>query len=421
MNNNTRVVVTGLGTVNPVGNDVSTTWDRILKGVSGIERVRAFNPDEFGFKSQVAGEVKDFDYPEHYPESFRGKAKRMERFVHFAQASLNEALKNAGLSTSEFNERVGIILGTGIGGMNTNREQAKIFFNKGAKRISPFYIPAFIGNMAAGFLSIVNGIKGPNVSIQTACTSANHAISMAKMIIQSGMADVIISGGTEAIVEPLTIAGFDNMKALSSSFNNAPATSSRPYDKSRDGFVMAEGSAVLILESLEHAQKRNANILCEIVANGMSGDAYDIVMPCSDGDGAYRSMISAVKQAGINAEELNYINAHGTSTPLGDLAETQAINRMMNNKKSGYHVGSTKSMTGHLIGAASAIEAVVSVLAIKHQVIPANINIFDFDEKTELTKDIINTEVIKTKVKYVMSNSFGFGGHNCSLIFKEFG
>ncbi len=414
------IVVTGIGTINPLGNDIKTTWNKILKGISGIERITTFDPDHYGLGSKVAGEVKNFEPMSFYPDGVKSKAKRFDPFIHYAQAATLQALDQSRLNIANESERIGIAIGSGIGGMHVNRNQAGIFFNKGAKRISPFYIPSFIGNMAAGFLSIIHNIKGPNVSLQTACATGNHSIIMAKMIIESEMADVMITGATEGIIEPLSMAGFDSMRALSRNFNDHPQVSSRPYDKERDGFVMGEGAGILVLESLEHAQSRGANIICELVGSGMSGDAYDIVMPCSDGDGAYRAMKNAIDDAKISSKDVRYINAHGTSTPLGDIAEAKAIKRLMGENSKNYYVGSTKSMSGHLIGAASAFEAIISILSLTHNIIPPNINIFDFDETTELNLEVINTQPIETELNYVMSNSFGFGGHNSSVIFKKY-
>lgn len=423
-----KIVVTGLGTVNALGNNIYDSWDKLINGESGVDIIKSYNVDDYPYASKVAGEVKNIykddgklDFKKIYPEEFINKAQKLDIFVHFAQMALNQALEQSKIKTNEIDpERIGIVLGCGIGGMNIHNKQSRVFHTKQNHAVTPYYIPSFIGNMAAGFLSIVHNIKGPNLSVQTACASSNHALSMSKLILESDMADIIVSGGTEGIIEPLTISGFNSMKALSSSYNDAPKTASRPFDKGRDGFVIGEGSGILVLEKYSHAKKRNANILCELVGTGMSGDANHIVQPCVDGDGAFRAMRAAIKGAGITPEEIDYINCHGTSTPPGDIAEARAINKVMGGRKKGYNIGSTKSMTGHPIGAASAIEAIFSIMCLQKDIIVPNINIFNSDEKIEINSDIINLEIIEKKLEYVMSNSFGFGGHNSSIIFKKY-
>lgn len=415
-----RIVVTGLGTINPLGNDVATTWSKALAGKSGISRIDCF--DASTYNSQVAGEVRDFDFLSVYSEKLAKRASHLDKYTHFALGAAKQAWEHAGFEPSKTNfDRAGVIIGTGIGGMNIHRVQTNVFFNKGHRRVSPFYVPALIGNMAAGVISIELGLKGPNMSLQTACASSNHAIASSMQVIQSGMADVIVSGGTESIVEPLTMSGFCNMRALSTGYNDQPTKASRPFDKGRDGFVMGEGAAMLVLEELEHAKKRGAEIFCELVSVGMSGDAFDMVAPCTDGDGAYRAMDAAFKFRGIDPNSVDYINCHGTSTPLGDVAETQAIDRLYREAaaKKFPWIGSTKSMTGHLIGAAAGIEALFCVLAIKEGKIPPNINIDQFEEKIPIDQKFFNTKVVEQEVNVALSNSFGFGGHNAVAIFKS--
>ena len=422
--NKRRVVVTGLGTINPLGNDVATTWNNALAGKSGISSIDAF--DASTYNSQIAGQVRDFDIRSPYSENLLKRASLLGRQVAFSLAASKQALTNSGIDQSKQDpKKIGVIIGSGIGGMEIHRTQTNVFFNKGHRRVSPFYVPALIGNMAAGVISIELGLKGPNMSLQTACASSNHAIATAMQVIQNGMADVIVSGGTESIVEPLTMSGFCNMRALSTGYNDSPTKASRPFDKNRDGFVMGEGAAILILEDLEHAKKRGAEIFCELISIGMSGDAFDMVAPCTDGEGAYNAMDAALKFGSVDPKTIDYVNCHGTSTPLGDLAETQAISRLFqgssgsSGEKKFPWIGSTKSMTGHLIGAAAGIEAIFTVLAIKNGKIPPNINIDDFDENIPIDRKFFNTEVVEQDVNIALSNSFGFGGHNAVVIFQS--
>ncbi len=413
-----RVVITGIGVISPLGNSVQEVWDKVIKGESGIDTIKSF--DASSYTSKIAGEVKNFDMKEHYPTTAFIKAKKLDNFVHYAYAATKQALTQANITINESNApRIGVSLGTGIGGIETHTRETLVLKDKGHKRVSPYFVPATIGNMAAGFVSIQFGLKGPNVSTQTACATGNHAISYGDLIIRSNQADVMVVGASESAVEEVTIAGFCNMRALSTSYNDNPQTASRPFDKSRDGFVIAEGAGVLILEDYEHAKKRNANIIAELVSVGMSGDAHDMVMPCSDGEGAYNAMNNALTLGKVNQEEIDYVNFHGTSTPLGDLAETTAVLKLFKDKKLP-HLGSTKSMTGHLIAAASAIEAVISVLSISKGVVPPNINIFELDEKLGVSLENLSLEPIEKKVNYVLSNSFGFGGHNSAAIFKSY-
>lgn len=413
-----RVVITGMGTVNPLGNNVEETWESAKNGRSGITRISNFEPENLN--SQVAGEVKNFNALEHYSDEFRKTAKKLDSFVHFASRASKEAMQMSGLDVSRAPFRTGICLGTGIGGMLVHQTAGIALGKKGVRGISPMYIPACIGNIAAGFVSMELGIMGPNLATQTACATSNHAMAVAMMMIQSGMADAVLAGGTEASVTEMGVGGFNNMRALSTNFNDSPERASRPYDKNRDGFVIAEGAGVLILEDYEHAKKRGANILAEIASVGMSGDAYDLVAPHPEGNGAYYSMQMAIDMAGLSADQIDYINAHGTSTPLGDLAESKAIAKLVRGDESRLHVGSTKGMHGHLLGATAGVEAVICVKAIQDGLVPPNINIDDFDESLALKPETITTKAVEKDLKVVLSNSFGFGGHNSSAVFKKF-
>lgn len=411
-----RVVITGMGTVNPLAHNVPQTWEKILKGESGIGKITQFDPSTF--TCQIAGEVRGFDWVQHFKEGKQSKARRLDPFVHFGAAACREAMTMAGLTDAPNPERAGFAVGSGIGGFHTQQAQAEIYFTKGGhKRISPFYIPAHIGNIASGFLSMEFGFKGPNFSVQTACATGNHAIGMAFLAIKSDMADIMLAGGTESTIVTMAVAGFCNLKALSTHFNDQPAKASRPFDKSRDGFVMSEGAGVLFLEEYEHARKRGADIIAEVCSVGMTGDAYDLVAPHPEGDGAARSMGMALSQAKIEPSAVDYINAHGTSTEQGDIAECRAIRRALNNDVSHVYVGSTKSMTGHLLGATAGLEAIISALAIRHGVIPGTINLDDLDPECGL--DCINKQPVEKKVNVVLSNSFGFGGHNSTLCLKS--
>ncbi len=406
-----RVVITGMGTVNPLAHNVKDTWSKIINGQSGIAKITKF--DASTFTCQIAGEVKEFDYKNHFSEEHLKIARRMDPFVHYAAAAVSEALASSRIDPSQDPQRIGISIGSGIGGIFSQEENTANLLHKGHRRVSPFYIPATIGNIASGFLSIVHGIKGPNLSMQTACATANHSLATAFMIIRSGMADVMIAGGAEAAIIEISVAGFCNMRALSTKYNESPQTASRPFDVDRDGFIMSEGAGVLIIEDYEHAQKRGAPIICELLAIGMSGDAYDLVIPEPDGKGAFYSMQMALQQAAINADDVNYINAHGTATPVGDAAEAKAIKRLIPNEKNVY-VGSTKSMHGHLLGATAGLEAIICAMSVKENIIPPNINLFNQDPEIKLT--CINTEPIEKEVKYALSNSFGFGGHNSTIV-----
>ncbi len=410
-----RIVITGTGAVSPLGNNVKDTWDKVKAGTSGITRITKF--DASGFSSQVAGEVKDFDYKTYFNAENAKTAKRLESFVHYAEAAVQEALAQAGLDIAAEADRVGICIGSGVGGIYSHLENSAALMNKGPRRVSPFYIPACIGNIASGFISIIHGIKGPNLSLQTACATANHSMGTAWMLIQSGMAEVMITGGTEGTIMPLSFAGFCNMHALSTKYNDQPERASRPFDRDRDGFVMAEGAGVLVLEELEHARKRGAPILCEVLGVGMSGDAYDLTTPDPNGAGALQSMRQALALGGISADDITYINTHGTSTPAGDVPECQAVASLLGGRNTGVYVGSTKSYHGHMLGATAGVEAVLCIKVMEEGLVPPNINIDNQDPAITLT--CINREPVKTDVKVALSNSFGFGGHNSTLVLRK--
>jgi 3-oxoacyl-[acyl-carrier-protein] synthase II len=412
-----RIVVTGMGTLNPLGNNVSETWEKLKTGTSGIKKIENFDASTFTCK--IAGEIMNFDYKVHFSEEHMTKIKRLDRYVHFAGVAAKEAIAMSGIDCKTMGGRVGISIGSGLGGYNIQEQNTRIWADpqKGFKRVSPFYAVGFIGNTCSGFISIEEGIKGPNLAIQTACATANHSMAIACMIIKNEMADAMVVGGSEAAINNLGMAGFCNMKALSTKYNETPQKASRPFDVNRDGFVMGEGAGVLVLEEYEHAVKRGADILCEIAGFGMTGDAHDIVMPHPEGTGAYNSMKMAVNMADIKPSDIDYINTHGTSTPLGDVRECKAIYKLLDGDDSRVNVGSTKSMSGHLLGAASGFEAVASILSIKNQTIPPNVNLDEQDPDIPLT--CLNTEPVETDVNIVLSNSFGFGGHNSTLVFKK--
>jgi 3-oxoacyl-[acyl-carrier-protein] synthase II len=405
-----RVVVTGLGLITPVGNGVQDSWKNILNGVSGITNITKF--DATTFKSQVAGEVKNFD-PNLYLDA--KDSRRMDTFIQFGLVAGIEAIKDSGFKITEENSgRIGVSIGSGIGGINLIEKTSDIFDQGGSRKISPFFVPGTIINMISGNLSIMYGLKGPNISIVTACTTGTHSIGDASRIIEYGDADIMIAGGSEAAITELTVAGFSAAKALTQR-NEDPKTASRPWDKDRDGFVIGEGAGVMILEEYEHARKRDAKIYCELSGYGMSADAYHITAPSVDGP--KRSMINAINNAGININEVDYINAHGTSTQIGDLNEVNAIKETFNDHASNLIVNSTKSMTGHLLGGAGGIESVFTVLAIYNQISPPTINIFNQDSKCDL--DFAANEAKKINIKAALKNNFGFGGTNGSLIFKK--
>ncbi len=408
-----RVVITGLGLVSPVGNDVASGWANIVAGRSGITQVTRF--DASGLAARIAGEVRDFDIGTYIPAK---DARRMDIFIHYGMAAGIQAVRDAGLEDAAGldPERVGVIVGSGIGGLPLIEDTHNAYLAGGARKISPFFIPGSIINMVSGNLSIHYGFKGPSYAIVSACTTATHSIGDAARLIEYGDADVMVAGGTESTVCPLAIGGFASARALSTR-NDDPAAASRPWDKDRDGFVLGEGAGVLVLEEYEHAKKRGARIYAELIGYGMSSDAYHMTAPLEDGEGASRCMVNAMKNAGINPDQVDYLNAHGTSTPLGDLAETQAVKRTFGDHARKIAVSSTKSMTGHLLGAAGGVEAVFSALAVHDQILPPTINLAEPGEGCDL--DYVPNEARKAKVDIAMSNSFGFGGTNGTLVFRR--
>lgn len=407
-----RVVVTGLGAVTPLGNDVKTTWNNIVNSVSGIDFITKVDKDQFPVK--VAAEVKDFDPKEHMD---RREARRMDLFSQYAVAAAKMAVDDANLTIDESNaDRVGVWIGCGIGGMDTYEEQVRRFIDKGYRRVSPFFVPMLIPDMAAGQVSIQLGAKGINSCSVTACASGTNSIGDAFKVIQRGDADYMITGGTESPITNMAFAGFSSMKALST--NEDPKTASRPFDKNRDGFVMGEGAGILVLESLDKALERGAKIYAEIVGYGATGDAYHITAPAENGEGAKRAMQIALDDAQIDPREIDYINAHGTSTEMNDKYETAAIKSVFGDHAYDLAVSSTKSMTGHLLGAAGGIEAIISVKAIDDNMMPATINYETPDEDCDL--DYVPNESREAKVDAVLSNSLGFGGHNATLVFKRY-
>ncbi|PZC52788.1 MULTISPECIES: beta-ketoacyl-ACP synthase II [unclassified Mesotoga] len=404
-----RVAVTGMGIISSIGSNLEEFWESLKLGRSGIDWIDTFDVSEFG--SKVAGRVKNFD-PISYME--KREAKRTARFVQMAIASASEAYNDSGLEEGLFDsEMAGIIYGVGLGGMDVIEDQHLILMNKGPSRITPFLIPMTIANMAPGLLAIRFGFKGTNFTISTACASGTNAIGEATRLIRSGVLDVAMTGGTEATITPLTLAGFSNMTALS---RGTPESASRPFDSKRDGFVMAEGSATLIIEEHEHALRRGARIYGEIVGYGSTDDAFHITSPEESGDGAYRAMKMALKDACVDPSEVDYINAHGTSTPLNDVIETRAIKRLYGTRES-LNISSTKSMAGHALGAAGAIESVATLLSMKNSFVPPTINYSNPDPECDL--NYTPNFGVEKAINFAMKNSFGFGGHNASLLFKK--
>ncbi len=407
-----RVVVTGMGAVTALGHDLETFWSNLTSGKSGVSLIESFDVSEY--PTQIAASVKDFN-PEDYIE--RKEARKMDRFVQFAVAAATSALKDSGLNIAEQAdpERVGVMIGSGIGGLGTWEDQHNILLQKGPKRVSPFFIPMMIANMASGHVSILFGAKGPNSTAVTACATGTHSIGDSYKLIQRGDADVMICGGAEATIRPTGLAGFCAMRAMSTR-NGEPEKASRPFDTERDGFVMGEGSGILILESLEHAQKRGAKIYAEVIGYGLSGDAHHMTEP--DPNGPERCMKMAIRDAGIDPSEVDYINAHGTSTPVGDRSETIAIKRAFGDHASKVAISSTKTMTGHLLGAAGGVEAVICGLTLQNGVIAPTINLEHPDPDCDL--DYVPNVAREADVRVAMSNSFGFGGHNATIILKKF-
>ncbi|SOD17132.1 beta-ketoacyl-ACP synthase II [Nitrosomonas ureae] len=408
-----KVVVTGLGIVSPVGNTVPSAWESIIAGKSGITRISRF--DASAFASQIAGEVKDFDIHQYVSAK---EARRMDIFIHYGMAAAIQAVKDAGIDEiSQLEaERIGVNIGSGIGGLSMIESTDIAYHAGGPRKISPFFIPSTIINMIAGNLSIMYGYKGPNLAIVTACTTATHSIGHSARMIEYGDADVMVCGGAESCVTPLAIGGFGAAKALSV-HNDEPEIASRPWDIDRDGFVLGEGAGVLVLEEMEHAKRRGARIYAELAGFGMSADAFHMTAPCDDGEGAARCMSNALKNAEIDTAEVDYVNAHGTSTPLGDIAETIAVKRCFGDHARKLAVNSTKSMTGHLLGAAGGVEAIFSVLATYHQIAPPTINLVNQDPQCDL--DYIPNTARNMNIKVALSNSFGFGGTNGTLVFRR--
>jgi len=407
-----RVVVTGLGIISPVGNTIPEAWDAVLAGKSGIARITRFDPSRLA--SQIAGEVKGFDASKYLSPK---EARRMDRFIHLGMAAGLQAWKDSGNAViPETAERFGINFGSGIGGLPLIEEMHNELLKSGPRRISPFFIPGTIINMIAGNLSIMLGTKGPNLAIVTACTTSTHCIGEAAKSIRYGDADVMIAGGAEATVTELAMGGFASARALSTR-NDDPAGASRPWDKDRDGFVLGEGAGAVVLEDYEHAMKRGARVYCELAGYGVSADAYHMTAPAEDGDGAFRCMRNAMRDAQLGAEDIDYVNAHGTSTPLGDIAETVAVKRAFGERAKRIAVNSTKSMTGHLLGAAGGVEAVFSVLALEHQVSPPTINLQTPDPSCDL--DYVPNAARQMRIRAALSNSFGFGGTNGTLVFRR--
>ncbi len=408
-----RVVITGLGCVSPLGNDVSTLWSNLLAGKSGVGLITHYDTSQF--KVKIAAEVKDFDGVALFGTR---DARRMDRFVQFALAATFQALKHSNLTITESNrDRIGAILGSGIGGMSTLAEQTNIFFNRGPDRVSPLLVPMMLPDAAASMVALQLGVRGPNMAIVSACASGTNAIGEAVEVIRHGRADVIFSGGCEAVIVPIAMAGLTVMTALST-HNEEPERASRPFDKTRDGFVMGEGAAVLVLESLEHAQERGAKIFGEIKGYGTSNDAFHISAPAENGAGAAICMRNALDDAGMQVSDINYINAHGTSTLLNDKSETEAIKTVFGQLAYSVPTSSTKSMTGHLLGAAGGLEAVICVKTLQDEILPPTINYENPDPECDL--DYVPNHARPMKVQNVMSNSFGFGGHNASIIISRY-
>ena len=407
-----RVVVTGLGIISPIGNSVAEAWQKALAGTPGISRITRFDPTRLA--SQMAGEVKGFDVT---PYMSAKEARRMDLFIHYGMAAGLQAWRDAALQVTADNaERVGVNFGSGIGGLPMIEAMHDELHANGPRRISPFFIPGTIINMIAGLLSIETGAKGPNLAMVTACTTSTHCIGEAAKSIRYGDADVMIAGGSEAVVTELAIGGFAAARALSTR-NDDPAGASRPWDKDRDGFVLGEGAGALVLEEYEHARSRGAKIYCELAGYGVSADAHHMTAPPEDGDGGFRAMRNALKDGNLDASAIDYINAHGTSTPLGDVAETVAVKRLLGERARKVAVNSTKSMTGHLLGAAGAVEAVFSILAIRDQVSPPTINLRTADPQCDL--DYVPNTARKMPIRAALSNSFGFGGTNGTLVFTR--
>ncbi len=414
MSNTKRIVVTGLGAVTPLGIGWEAYWNGLLAGESGVARITHFDPAAYDV--QIGAEVKGFD-PSVWMD--RKDSKRMDRYAQMGVAAAKMAVEDSGLIINDDNaERVGVIIGSGIGGLASLEEQMRVLIEKGPSRVSPFLIPMMIADMAAGWASILTGAKGPNSTVVTACATGAHALGDSLEILRRGDADAMLAGGSEAAITPTGVSGFGNMKAMTSKFNNDPTRASRPFEKGRDGFVIGEGAGVVMLETLEHAQARGAKIYAELAGYGMSGDAYHMTQPAPDGNGVVRAMTAAIANAGLTPDQIDYVNAHGTSTPLNDKAETAALKRTFGDHAYKLAVSSTKSMTGHLLGAAGAIEAIATVLAIAKETLPPTINYETPDPDCDL--DYVPNAPRKAVIHAAMSNNSGFGGHNAVIVFKRF-
>ncbi|MGL4494694.1 MAG: beta-ketoacyl-ACP synthase II [Beijerinckiaceae bacterium] len=417
-----RVVITGLGMVTPLGSSVETTWANVLAAKSGAARIDSFDVSDL--PCQIACQIKRGDgsngtfNPDQWMEP--KEQRKVDDFILFAVAAARQALDDANWHPKTYEEQIttGVMIGSGIGGLNGIAETSLLLKERGPRRVSPFFIPGRLINLAGGYVSIEHGLKGPNHAVVTACSTGAHAIGDAARIVALGDADVMVAGGTESSVTRIGMAGFAACRALSTSFNDAPEKGSRPYDRDRDGFVMGEGAGVVVLEALEHAQARGARIYGEVIGYGMSGDAYHITSPSEDGDGAFRCMQAALKRAGISAGDLDYINAHGTSTPVGDEIELRAVERLVGNNAAKLAMSSTKSSIGHLLGAAGAVEAIFSILAIRDQIVPPTLNLDNPSVETAI--DLVPHQAKKKPVETVLSNSFGFGGTNASLVMRRF-
>ncbi len=409
-----RVAVTGIGVVSPIGTGVKKFWKNLVEGVSGVDRIRSFDPDEYKLTVKIAAEVKDFDPLNYFDKK---EASRISLFIQYAIAAAEEAIEDSGIKSAGYDPyRIGVIIGTGIGGLRDIERERDVLLNKGARRVSPFFIPYGISNMASGLLAIRHGFKGVNYCVVSACATGNHAIGDAFRLIQTGDIDAAIVGGTEAAITPLGVAGFAVMRALSTR-NDEPQKASRPFDRDRDGFVMGEGAGILVLEDYEKAKARGAKIYAELVGYSATDDAFHITAPHECGEGAYECMKLALEDAGIKPEEVDYINAHGTSTPLNDKVETMAIKQLFKEHAYKLKISSNKSMIGHLLGAAGAVEAVATVKTIEEGIIPPTINLENPDPECDL--DYVPNKAIKMDVKVALSNSFGFGGTNACLVFKK--
>lgn len=418
-----RVVVTGLGTVNPLGCGVDASWSNLLAGKSGASRVERFQVDDLA--CQIACHIPHGDGSNgtYNPDDWMApkEQRKVDDFIVYAMAAAQQALDDAGWHPSSYEDQTvsGVLIGSGIGGLEGIESASHVLRDSGPRRLSPFFIPGRLINLASGYVSIKYGLKGPNHSVVTACSTGAHAIGDAGRIIALGDADVMVAGGTESPVCRLSLAGFAACRALSTRFNDDPTRASRPYDKDRDGFVMGEGAGIVVLEEYEHAKARGARIYGELIGYGMSGDAYHITAPADDGDGAYRCMKAALNRANLDPSDIDYVNAHGTSTPLGDEIELRAVERLVDGNAAGLTMSSTKSATGHLLGAAGAIEAIFSLLAIRDDMVPPTLNLDNPSVKTEI--DLVPNSAKKKPISVALSNSFGFGGTNASLIFREVG